>query len=186
MPNPWKNARTVTDLGQLMADWLEGRIRTWPGYGDTRPDDETRHLILPLASANRAGYVTTNSQPGLAPSRGYDGRTWRQRAAVDGWIADPQLLDRIRTQATRAGIVVITNQPGDRSHPGMPATEADTEVTTGFGWSPGHRRLISSTFPGVGSQAIRELRKATHTTLIDPVWGREHRLWSALNKATGY
>ncbi|MFD8545643.1 DUF6919 domain-containing protein [Streptomyces sp. NPDC059649] len=183
MANPWKNAVTVADLGQAMADWLEGRIRTWPGYGDTRPDDETRHLIPTLAAACRAGYVTTNSQPGIPPGRGYDGRTWRQRAAVVGWITDHRLLERIRAESRRAGITVITNEPGERSHPGIAVTEAGSEETTGFGWSPGHRRLISSEFRGVGNQAIRELRTATHVTLIDTEWGRDNRLWPALARA---
>lgn len=185
-PNPWKNASTIADLGHAMADWLEGRIRIWPGYGDPRPDDETRHLILTLAAANRAGCVTTNSQPGLASCRGYDGRMWRQRAAVDGWIADTRLLDRIRTEASRAGLTVISNRPGVRSHPGMPVTEAGGEVTTGFGWTPGHRRLIASEWRGLGRDALRELRDATHLTLIDTEWGRDNRLWPALNRATNH
>jgi len=185
MNNPWRNAASVADLGNLMADWLQGRIRTWPGYMDTKTEPETRHLIPTLAAANRAGFVTTCSQPGEPPIRGYDGRMWRQRAAVDGWIADSYLLDRIRSQAERAGITVITNRPGDRSHPGIVATEADGEARTGFGWSPGHRRLISSEWPGVGNGAIAELRTATHLTLIDPEWGRDNQLWPALTRAIG-
>ncbi|SHL75116.1 DUF6919 domain-containing protein [Streptomyces yunnanensis] len=184
MNNPWKKASTVADLGRLMAEWLEGRIPTWPGYMDTRPDDETRHLIPTLAAACRAGYVTTGSQPGLPPGCGYDGRTWRQRAAVEGWIADPHLLNRIRAGAERAGITVIANRPGQRSHPGMPVTEAGAEVTTDFGWSPGHRRLIASMWRGIGRPAERELREATHLTLVDPEWGRDNWLWPALAHAT--
>lgn len=183
MVKPWKSARTVADLGQAMALWLEGRIPTWPGYGDTRPDDETRHLIPTLAAACRAGYVTTNSQPGEQPTRGYDGRMWRQRAAVEGWIADPRLLDRIRSHARGTGITVIANRPGERSHPGIPCTEADGEIRTGFGWSPGHRKLIASEWPGAGRHAIRELRNATHLVLVDTEWGRDNRLWPLISRA---
>jgi hypothetical protein len=185
MGNPWKKAESVADLGRLMADWLEGRIPTWPGYGDTKTDQETRHLIPTLVACNRAGYVTTCSQPGHPPTRGWDGRTYQQRAAVDGWITDTRLLDRIRTAATRAGINVITNQPGQRSHPGMPCTEANGKTVTGFGWTPGHRKLIASEWPGVGRPAIRELRTATHLTLVDPEWGRDSLLWPMLDNTVG-
>jgi hypothetical protein len=184
MTNPWKNAATVADLGQAMADWLEGRLRTWPGYGDTRPDDETRHLIPTLAAACRAGYVTTNSQPGLTPSRGHDGRIWRQRAWVEGWITDTALLGRIKTAAKRQGITVITHQPGSRSREYVPITEADGECCTGVGHHIGHRKLIATEWPGIGRHALHELRAATFLVLIDPEWGRDNRLWPALTHAT--
>jgi hypothetical protein len=177
---PWRSARTVADLGELMADWLEGRIPASPGYCDTRPEDETRHLIPTLAACNRSGYITTNSQPGEQPVRGVDGRMWRQRAVVDGWIANPALLHRIRTTAATAGITVITNRPGRRPHPGMIVTEADGEAITDYGWSPGHRRLIAYQWPGIPGAARRELRTATHLTLVDPAWGRDDRLWPLL------
>lgn len=183
MVNPWKNARSVADLGQAMADWLEGRIRTWPGYGDTRPDAETTHLIPVLAAANRAGYATTNSQPGIHPERGYDGRMWRQRAWVEGWIADEALLGRIRREAQRAGITAIAHGPSSRGGNWIPITEADRDATAAAGDYPGHRRIINSEWRGIGRDALRELRGATHLTLIDPDWGRDNRLWPALANA---
>lgn len=185
MGNPWKKAASVADLGHAMADWLEGRIPTWPGYMDTTTADETRHLIPTLLACNRAGYVTTCSQPGEKPTRGYDGRMWRQRAAVEGWITDIKLYSRICSAAAQAGITVITLRPGERSGPGMICTEADGKPVTGFGWSPGHRRLIASVWPGIGRHATRELRTATLLTLVDPQWGRDTVLWPMLDKATG-
>lgn len=183
MPNPWKNAHSLADLGQAMADWLGGRGPVWPGYCASDVEDETRHLIPTLVACNRAGYVTTCSQPGHPPTCGYDGRMWRQRAAVDGWIADQRLLGRIRAHANRRELTVITHRPGDRSHPGIVVTDANGEPSTQFGWTPGHRRLIASEWGGVGRGAIRELRTATHLTLVDPVWGRDDRLWTALDLA---
>lgn len=99
MSRPWKDAITVADLGIAMADWLDGRIATWTGYLGTRPDDETRHLILTLTAACCAGFVATGSQPGHPPVRGYDGHMYRQRAFVDGWVVGTRLLDRIRSEA---------------------------------------------------------------------------------------
>lgn len=184
MSNPWKNATSVADLGNLMADWLEGRLggRT-PGYCDTRPDEETNHLIPTLAVLCRAGFVTTNSQPGVKPERGYDGRMWRQRAWVEGWIADQRLLDDLRTASKRTGLIVIAHGPSGRSNASMPITDADGEICTDAGWYPGHRRMINTEWRGVGRHAVQELRHATNVNFIDPVWGRDDRLWPSLAQA---
>ncbi|WP_157881130.1 DUF6919 domain-containing protein [Streptomyces griseoruber] len=61
----WRSAHTVADLGELMALWLEGELRSWPGYmPGCGPDEETTHLIPSLAALNRAGFLTIASQPG--------------------------------------------------------------------------------------------------------------------------
>lgn len=107
--NAWKKAASVAELGNLMSDWLEGRISTSPTcVDDSGPDEETKHLIPVLASLCRTGIVTTDSQPGNVEMD--CGRRWEQRA-------------------------------------------------------------------------IRELRRSTYLILIDPVWGRDDRLWPALANA---
>ncbi len=64
----WRAARTLADLGELTAQWLEGKIASIPavvpGCG---PGEETAELIPVLAACNRAGYVTTVSRPGEEP-----------------------------------------------------------------------------------------------------------------------
>jgi hypothetical protein len=63
--NPWRAARTLPDLGNATADWLEGKTASQPGYAPGHgPDTETTGLIPGLAAANRAGFVTRQSQPG--------------------------------------------------------------------------------------------------------------------------
>lgn len=183
MGTPWKDARTVADLGRLMADWIEGRIPNSPTEIDSGVYDETRHLVPTLAACNRAGFVTTCSQPGHPAQRGHDSRTYRQRAAVDGWIADKRLLDRVRTEAKQAGITVLAHRPGVQFHDGIAVTEVNSEPCTWFGRTMGYRKQIEYEWPGIGRHAIRELRTATHLTLIDPEWGRDNRLWPLLTKA---
>lgn len=180
MGNPWKSAKSVAELGQLMADWLEGRVRTWPGYCDTKPDPETRHLVPVLVRLNRAGFVTTQSQPGEEPTRGHDGRMWRQRAFVEGWVADRRLGDRIRSAASRAGLIIFDGQSGGRE---VIVTEADGQPCAGFGRPLSNRRMIGYEWPGVGRDAVRELHDATRLTLIDPQWGRDNLLWPTLTNA---
>lgn len=181
--NPWKKAQSVADLGNLMADWLEDRIPTRPGYCDTQPDEETDHLLPGLVAVCRAGFVTTNSQPGMPPERGYDGRIWRQRAFVEGWIVDGALLTRIRAAAKRAGMTVVAHGSSSRGGDWIPLTDANGEMQAAAGDYPGHRRMINTDWRGIGRHATNELRRSTYLTLIDPVWGRDDRLWPALANA---
>lgn len=178
----WREARSLADLGLVAADWLEGRLPGEHPNGYDEVDPETTSLVSVLAQLNRAGFVTDNSQPGES-GRGFDGSRYEQRAAVDGWIAPGRLLDRIRTEARRAGITVIVQRAGSRPRPGVPVTRADGEACTWFGtWGP-HRERVEWVWQGVGGRARRELRAATHLTLIDPEWRPSTRLWSALASA---
>ncbi len=88
----WQAARTLADLGELTARWLEGSIGSEPGYCG-RPAEETEDLVPVLAKLNRAGFVTSGSQPGLIEP-GARGTLAEQRAAVDGF-AGPELAFRL-------------------------------------------------------------------------------------------
>ena len=106
----WEAARTLADLGELTAQWLEGAIASQPAYTPgCGPDPETAPLIPVLACCNRAGYVTNGSQPGEAGT-GYDGAWWEQRAAVEGF-ASPAVAERIWEAAEPAGLTVIAHAP---------------------------------------------------------------------------
>ena len=160
----WADARTVADLGQLMARWLEGDLKSWPGnapgYG---PDDETRPLLPSLVAANRAGYVTTNSQPGL-DGAGFDGARWRQRAAVDGFVTDPDMLRKLQRAAQKHGLRVST------SGQWTVVTERASEPVTAFGQRVDDR-VLRSVWPGIHRSAYRAVADAQQVTVLHPVWG---------------
>ena len=106
----WEAARTLADLGELTAQWLEGTIASQPAYTPgCGPDPETAPLIPVLACCNRAGYVTNCSQPGETGT-GFDGAAWEQRAAVEGF-ASPAVAGRIWEAAEPAGLTVIAHAP---------------------------------------------------------------------------
>lgn len=65
----WARAQSLAELGELTALWLEERIVAHPSYGDLAP--ETFSLVALLARLNRAGFVTTSSQPGSREHIGY-------------------------------------------------------------------------------------------------------------------
>jgi hypothetical protein len=178
MGNVWRDARTIADLGQNMAGWLEGRVPSWPGYDGPfgqEEDNGARHLIPVLAAANRSGFVTTCSQPATDNGRGD-----RQRAWVEGIVHDRNpILGRL-LGLERQGFTVIR---GART-PYLVLTEEDGQPFTTLGYRV-NRDWKAREWQGVGRHALRELRQhGTTLNIVDMSWGRDDRLWAALANAT--
>jgi len=185
----WKQARTLTELGELTARWLEGDIASQPGYmPNCGPDPETTELIPTLAKLNRAGYVTECSQPGMAPTVGYDGRLWSQRAAVSGF-ADDATAARILTAVEGTELVLIAHGTPPRRrwwqwrrpvNPAIVVTSAGYQVSTEFG-----ARMSLGDLEGclgdLGQEGFTAVRDALQVTVIDPAWGRNDVLWPVLD-----
>ncbi|MFI8942727.1 DUF6919 domain-containing protein [Streptomyces syringium] len=181
----WKAASTLAELGQLMALWLEGAIGSRPGYQPRYgPDEETAELIPTLVACNRAGFVTDVSQPGLEGDA-WDGSPWNQRAAVQGFIGDEDLLHRVMDAAQSAGLQVIVHGPGftDLAGPTI-VTTWDGEDYTAFGEKIPARHLRVM-FGGCNRRAVRAVSGSWQVAIIDPVWGRDDVLWPALDAAIG-
>ncbi|MFD8226887.1 DUF6919 domain-containing protein [Streptomyces massasporeus] len=187
MDRIWRDVRSIDELGGAMAGWLEGRIASQPGCS-AGPDEETAPLVPVLARLNRRGFVTTCSQPGeTGPA--YDGQPWEQRAAVEGWIScrNPLLGPLIR-RARGAGLIVTAYGPGRSIGPrrGLTVTRWGDEAHTGFGGRP-RRFQRHAEMPGIGRGARTELRRhGVALAVIDPVWGRDTRLWPLLDRVIGY
>lgn len=179
----WENATTMPQLGELTAWWLEGRIGSQPGYQPRcGPDPETEHLIPVLARANRGGYVTDVSQPGLPPRGG-----WDQRAAVEGWC-DTATMRRVRRAALDAGLLVRVARPGrgrryDHSRAVPVTRDTGREVTSfgSFGSVPPRR--LTGRDEGISDEMAGVLRSSWRVTVVDPEWGRDDVLWPALDEA---
>lgn len=182
----WQEARTVVDLADLTALWLEGEIGSQPGYAaGYGPDPETLDLIPVLADANRAGYLTHQSQPGEPPGIGYDGETWAQRAAVCGY-ASADLAARLHAAATEAGLIVHVYAPSRRrrrgERHGTTVTTRAGQPYTGFGQRL-PRHLIQFLYGDCHPDAVAAIQAAHQVTVIDPEWGRDDRLWPVLAAA---
>jgi hypothetical protein len=179
----WRQAATVADLAALTADWLEGRLPGEHPGGYDRPDPETLPLVPTLAAANRAGFVTTGSQPGGTSA---EGRVkWRQRAAVQGHIdPDSPLLDRILDGAQAAGVMAIQHGPGVSIGPeiGVVVTEVNGRPHTGFG-SRLSRRDLDTVWRGIGREARAAIGHSTQLALIAPDYRDDNRLWRVLDEA---
>jgi hypothetical protein len=175
----WAQTRTLADLGELTAQWLEGRIASVPGYCGG-PAEETASLVPVLAAANRAGFVTDSSQPGES------GDGWEQRAAVQGFARDETLERLGEACAACPEIVVIVNRAPRfriRYKTATPVTRSGGRDYTWFGASLSRRHLSDSWtgYGECGDEAVDAICGAWQVTLVDTGWGREDSpLWAAL------
>jgi len=182
----WQSARTLGDLGELTARWLEGSVASVPGYC-CRPAEETEHLVPVLAKLNRTGFVTTGSQPGEV--FGVDD-LGRHRAAVEGF-ASWAVAEAIETAAVHADLIAVVHDPVTlprwRYYRGeaVIVTKIGDRDFTGFGVQL-PRRHIRDAHLGYGichPDAVDALCEAWQVTVIDPQWGRPDVLWQVLAEA---
>ncbi|WP_329021085.1 DUF6919 domain-containing protein [Streptomyces sp. NBC_01601] len=177
----WSAARTLDDLGELTAQWLEGGLATLAG-GAYRggPDEETAPLVPALAALNRAGCVTIQSQPGL-DGPAFDGCRWQQRAAVM-CLTDTAGLQRLTRTAHGAGLLLAVHR-ADRRGPvrDILVTTWGGDEHTSFGGRlrKSHVRLE---YRGCHRDAVRAAEDAHQVTLVDPQWGRNSLLWPRLTR----
>jgi len=176
----WRSATTVAGLGELMASWLEGAMIWRPGAAPGL-DPETVDLVPVLARANRAGFLTTDSQPGC-DGPGFDGRRWKQRASVTGFVADDQMMHALSWVAGVHRLTLLIRTADDDCQPGVTVTRVDVEDPTTFG-DRLSRRDLRHMWQGVGRDALVEVTGSLQVTLIDPEFGRNDRLWPALGTA---
>jgi hypothetical protein len=188
----WRSVRTLADLGGLTARWLAGDLGSQPGYAPGEgPDLETAPLVPVLAAVNRAGFVTTGSQPGGRWVTG--GTCWEQRAAVEG-LAGPEMAARIRDLAAEAGLTVLARPPGavprwrTRYGAGVCVSRISgsrSEEVTWFGVVRSRRHLGSPVtgYGACGPAAVRAVCSAWQVAVLDPGWGRDDRLWLVLAAA---
>ncbi len=172
----WRSARTLTDLGELTAQFLEGKLAQTPSHRGP-PDPETNDLISLLAAVNRADFVTRHWQAAELPA---DGR--EQRAAVSGF-ADDETFTRLMTSAAGADLIISAARAAeDDGGPMYCITrEYDRENT----WDGGARSCQSLRDDHAGSchpDAVDALIRAWQITLIDPQWGRNDHLWPVLDR----
>lgn len=189
----WQSANSVADLGELLARWLEGDLKSWPGYETgCGPDPETRRLIPTLVALNRAGYLTTNSQPGLM-GPGFDGAWWSQRAAVTGHIADRALLGQLLLAAADHALLTVVTGGQEQYWPeSIPVTTRNSETVTDFGAHLGRRdlrcvwpQLGERVFaPTINADAFTAVEQAWQVTIVAPDFGASgERMWPVLATA---
>jgi hypothetical protein len=79
----WGEAKTLEELGEVTAKWIEGSVSYHPCYGGDI-DDETTPLGEKLSYFNRNGLMTTFSQP----AEPLDEEGFSQRACLEGYARE--------------------------------------------------------------------------------------------------
>jgi Domain of unknown function (DUF6919) len=178
-PDPWRRARSLADLAELTRRWLLGdpEVPYHPnGYDELDPESEP--IRGHLAALNRAGFLTECSQPAHGPTTGWDGATYEQRAAVQGFT-DRETADRIEAICREEGLTCIRHSGAGRRidySTAQDCTWRDGRPVTDFGARLG-RREVRLCMSGHGD---RELRNAEQITVIDPDPQPSDRLFSTL------
>jgi len=163
----WEEPLHLVQVGELTALWLEGK--GWAPWNSGTPDGETVPLVPDLAAMNRAGYLTTCSQPGLgaAPDA--------QRAMVEG-LCSENCADRLASLSLNTELIVITHYPGADATYEIPITQEDGQT---FSVAAGaHTRC--ELWDKIHHDTERRLLTAYNVAVLDPRWGRDDLLWSAV------
>lgn len=170
----WRFARTLRDLGIFTALWLEGDITHLPAYYGDAPDPETTPLIGHLAAYNRAGFLTTDSQPGQPLQDGHGQRAW-----VSGF-SDEGTCDKIRAACLGTDLIVIYTPPNCGNATQIVVTIDDHAEHTWAGGSLDEAN-IEHHYRQDCPLALDALKSAWQIDVIDPVWGRNDLLWATLD-----
>ncbi len=169
-----------------MADWIEGRLASRPGYHGPSDLDSPETLVPLFARLCRAGFVTCQSQAGCS-GYGYDGEWWVQHAFVEAFTTEA-VVDRLYATAP-ARLLVISHDPATlprwryRRDSGFAATIRAGRAYTGSGSSLPRRHVRDPHvgFGACGPEAVRALCSAWQVTVADLAPGPETFLWDFLS-----
>ena len=191
----WTAARTLDDLGECVALWLERRLPHMPtSYYCDDVGRETTHLVPTLTRLNRSGkFITECSQPACTPNkRAYGGERPWQRAAIMGYVPS-RWLPAVRRQLSGLSGVELHITPPGAPHQDATMVSCLTQTRTpirlfGYVWSPAE---VAEHFggipgwddhPGLHRTVIGDLLGCYQVSVVDTVWGRNDVLWAALQR----
>ncbi len=174
----WTNARTMQELADLTARWLEGDISHCPRYGSPEPETAANPH---LPRINRLGLWTEDSQPGE------QGPTFGQRAYVAGYAAPHTALSLVKL-GLRTDLVVFATPPGFKTDMGGCvftgwADGSDLDDNTCVGPIGGVDTWDELVIRSFSAEALSDVAAAWAVSVLDPVWGRDSLLWPAVVEA---
>lgn len=176
----WQAARSLADLCDLTARWLEGDLKQTPGHAGP-PCPETIGLIPVLAAANRAGFLTDDSQPGVP----WDESESCQYAAVTGFVADEN-LDALRESLDLVELLFIEHRAVRRTicKDSVTVTVDGGEDFTRYGQQIS-RKALKWQFEMCQPSAVQAVCDAWQVTIVEMEPGRNSVLWPALAEFAG-
>jgi uncharacterized protein DUF6919 len=184
----WAATQDLTGVAELTAAWLEGTIASHPGDAPNsgRNAITTRPLTATLTACNRGGYLTTAWQQGADPWTDSRNQCWHKRAAIEGYVKDPDLLRQLVTEAEQTGLEILLTDSLDTNDRALAVTLLDEEPHTHYGAYATPFEL-RATWTVVGEHAMNDLITATRVSLTTKTWGADaaHDLWRFLDQFFG-
>lgn len=169
----WASAQSLPDLADATVFFLEGHLQQTPTHLGPL-DTETAELVPTLVSMNRAGFITTCSQPGQL-----DPPSSAQRAFVEGFC-DETTAASLEVGLLLEDLVVVTFEPGSNAGSSISVTMDDFEPFTFMGR---HSAEELDHFRNGHPDLDAALDAAWTVQIFDPVWGRNDRLWPLVSGA---
>lgn len=167
----WGEAKTLEELGEVTARWIEGSVSYHPCYR-ADIDAETRPLGKKLAYFNRNGLVTTFSQP----AEPLDEEGFSQRACVEGYARE-DVAKRIATIGLYTELLILIYPPDWQGGYQIPITLDEFHPFTWCGGVWGYEEFECFA-EDCSPEAMEELKSAWKVVVIDLQWGRENYLWN--------
>jgi hypothetical protein len=179
----WRRARTFDELCRLAAEFIEGRLDFFPGWGAATLDPESDGIAAHLARFQRAGFLTVASQPGRSHAAGDGGGACLQRAFVCGF-ADGRAARALSRARVDANLSIRMFRRGDASLERVPVTlvGGTPRVLAGY---PAFEEELVCFEDHVSRDALQALASSTYVSAIDLAWGRDDVLWPFLEGALG-
>lgn len=171
----WRQATTLAAAGELTARWLEGTSQFQAANFTATFDDETAAIASELATLNRNGLFTKESQPGLRT----DGTAQRQYVTA---FCSAEAAADLLALSTRSELVTVAHAPGESSSAAIPVTLDSNEVVTVLGSSevPVSGEQIQDWAAETNEALALLLADSWFIEVLDPVWGRNDVLLPAV------
>ncbi len=181
----WQDARTLADLGECTALWLEGRLDSIPARRSFMLEENSlRTLLIRL---NRSGrFVIVRAQPGCTDTHGgrrMGGVSPRQRAAIEGFMPASQAGSMSSILPRLSGVTIQLERAGLRTRNASLVVATDShDHPDGLYGTVLSRHTIARHYKGMDPKLITELQKAMQVTIVDTVWGRNDVIWPRLRR----
>lgn len=180
----WRRARSFDELCALGARFVAGELAWFPGWGAAELDVESDAIRASLVALNRAGWLTTCSQPARVDvERGLEQRAFAcgfaservARMLVGLAARDRSIRVRVERRGERvAGPVTVTREPAR----GRAAKVARVAIG-----GPAIEAELMCFADDLAPAMLAELARRPYVSAWDVAWGREERLWPALEQA---
>ncbi len=175
----WAVARSFQDLCELGAQFIEGRISFFPGWGSSTTDLESDAVGQVLAEVNRGGCLTLASQRGESTRAGADGRPEQRRSFLLGLASDEAL--GVLNSIVGAGHY-LGHYPATEADSGsLPVGKRGDDVFLDVG-APAGPTELQLFKPHLHRLAYGALSRSHYVILADLTWGSPDNLWKTLSK----